>query len=105
MEQTVNRSVNSNRVYSFLSLEGVEVHHGDTESTEGARRFEISNLKFEISNLKPPCNLRVLRGELNSLHAQERHRPCNSKMTRCELAATPYRGSPRNSLVVRQGSK
>jgi hypothetical protein len=58
------RITRRHRVYTFLSLEGVEVHHGDTESTEGARRFEISNLRFEISNLKPPCNLRVLRASV-----------------------------------------
>jgi hypothetical protein len=32
-----------------LVVFGVSViHHGGTENTEGARRFEISNLKFEI---------------------------------------------------------
>jgi hypothetical protein len=28
-------------VYSFLSVKWVVVHHGDTEDTEDARRFEI----------------------------------------------------------------
>jgi hypothetical protein len=48
----VNLRLAVSEVCSFLSEEGVEIHHGDTEDTEIARRVEISNLKFEISDLK-----------------------------------------------------
>ncbi|HZT61254.1 MAG TPA: hypothetical protein VFA21_21790 [Pyrinomonadaceae bacterium] len=53
-----------------MSVEQVEFTAAGTKNTEGARSFEISNLKFSI----PPCDLRVLRVSVvnfNALFAQE----------------------------------
>jgi hypothetical protein len=50
------------KVYSILSEEGVESHHGDTEVARSNSRFQISNLRFQI--LKSPCPLRVLRASV-----------------------------------------
>jgi hypothetical protein len=73
-----------------MRVKFVEVHHGDTEGAEVARRdtrFRISNLKFQI---KTPCPLRVLCASVVNLNELKARDAWLVKTRRCHVVEKPH---------------